>query len=159
MHLRLLTKSLVAATLLFSTLSCAKKEEDAPTPVRGTSSYKLTGRLVKGISLAFVFPDATQKKDRLSIVLSDTPTSQSNTQTVYLVFEKPTTQPSTAYQLVEMSYAPDNTSSYNRVNFANDVTTLQETSPGVFSGTFSGTSIASPVSYILSEGVFTDARL
>jgi hypothetical protein len=159
MTLRLLTNSLVAATLLCSTISCAKKE-DTPTPVRGTGSYKVSGRPVSGISMAHVSTDATQKTDRLSIVLSDTPVSQSNTQTVLLVFEKPTTQPNTAYQLTELSYTPDNTNNFNKVNYtANVVTTLQETSPGVFSGTFSGTSTSSVATPTLSEGLFTDARL
>jgi len=159
MHPRLLTKSLLAATLLASTLSCTKKDAEAPTPLRGTGSYKVGGRPVSGISLAFVYTNTTQKTDRLSIVLSDTPVYQSNTQTVFLIFEKPTDRPSTAYQLTEMSYTPDNTNNFNKVSFTNDVTTLQETSPGVFSGTFSGTSTSSGIAYTLSEGIFTDARL
>ncbi len=158
MHLRLLAKSLVAATLLFSTLSCAKKE-DTPAPVRGTGSYKVSGRPVSGISMAYVSTNAAQKTDRLSIVLSDTPTYQSTTQTVYLIFEKPTTQPATAYLLTEMSYTPDNTNNFNKVDYSINLSTLRETSPGVFSGTFSGTSTSSVTTPTLSEGVFTDARL
>lgn len=159
MHLGLLTKSLVSTTLLFSTLSCAKKEKDAPTPARGTGSYKLSGRPVSGISLAYFQANTPQKTDMLSIVVSDTPTAQANTQTVILYFEKPANQANTAYQLVNMTYAPNNINSLDMVTIANGVTTVRETSPSVFSGTFSGTSIPSPTNYTLSEGVFTDARL
>jgi len=155
----LLTNSLLAAMLLCSTLSCTKKE-DTPTPVRGTGSYKVSGRPVSGISMAHVSTDTALKTDMLFIILSDTPVSQDNTQTVSLVFEKPTSQASTAYQLTEMSYKPNNTDNFNKVNYtANVAATIQETSPGVFSGTFSGTSTSSVSTPMLSEGIFTNARL
>jgi len=94
----------------------------------------------------------------LFIILSDTPTYQDNSQTVSLIFEKPAGKPSTGYQLTNMTYTPNNTNIADKVNFTNNVATIQETSPGVFSGTFSSTSNSFNTGYILSEGIFTDAR-
>ncbi|GAB3638255.1 hypothetical protein GCM10027422_38450 [Hymenobacter arcticus] len=147
--------------LLVSTLGCSKKNDPAATPAIGTGSYKISGRLVSGQSRAYVQATATgQKTNVLYISLSDTPTLQNNTQTVLLTFEKPVGQPSTAYQLTAMVYAPNNTNSFDAVSFNNQVTTIQETSTGVFSGTFSGNSSTAPATGVtLTEGVFTGARL
>ena len=98
----------------------------------------------------------SQVTNILYINISDTPQLQSNTQTVLLTFQKQPGQPNTAYQLYTIAYSKDGT--LQPINYANNVTTLKETSSGVFSGTFSGTS-TSPTGHTISEGVFTDAHL
>lgn len=159
MNLRLLFTPLVATTLLLSTLGCSKKDDPA-TPAVGTGSYKVSNRLVTGQSRAALQPVAAgQQTQVLYIYLSDTPTFQATTQTVLLTFEKPIGQSSTAYQLTAMTYSPDGISNATMVTYANDVTTIRETSTGVFSGTFSGKSTSPYTGSTLSEGVFTDARL
>jgi hypothetical protein len=155
MNLRLHLISL----LLLSTLGCSKKDDPA-TPTIGTSSYKVSGRLVTGQARATLQPlGASQQTQVLYISLSDTPTYQPTTQTVLLTFEKPVGQSSAAYQLTAMPYSPNGTPSADIVRYANDVTTIRETSTGVFSGTFSGNSTSPYTGSTLSEGVFTDARL
>jgi hypothetical protein len=159
MKLRLLTTPFVAATLLLSTLGCSKKDDPA-APVVGTSSYKVSGRLVSGQARATLQPlGPGQQTQVLYISLSDTPTFQPTTQTVLLTFEKPVGQANAAYQLTDMTYSPNGTSNADMVRYANDVTTIRETSTGVFSGTFSGKSTSPYTGTTLSEGMFTDARL
>jgi hypothetical protein len=160
MLLRLFPKSTLAVLFLVSTLGCAKKDDPAATSSLGTGSYQISGRLVAGQARAYL--QATtggQKTTVLYITLSDTPTLQSTTQSVLLTFEKPTDQPSTAYQLTAMTYSPNNTNNLEMVTYANNVTTIQETSAGVFSGTFSGNSVTPYTGSVLSEGVFTAAHL
>jgi hypothetical protein len=155
MNLRLL----IVPLLLLSTLGCSKKEDPA-TPVVGMGSYKVRGRLVTGQARAALQALAPgQQTQVLYIYLSDTPTYQPTTQTVLLTFEKPVSQSSAAYQLTDMTYSPNNTNNLDMVRYANDVTTISETSAGVFSGTFSSNSASPYTSSTLSEGVFTDARL
>jgi hypothetical protein len=155
MNLRLL----IVPLLLLSTLGCSKKDDPA-TPAVGTGSYKVRGRLVTGQARAALQTLAPgQQTQVLYIYLSDTPTYQPTTQTVLLTFEKPVGQSTTAYQLTAMTYSPDGTPNADVVRYANDVTTISETSTGVFSGTFSGNSTSPYTGSTLSEGVFTDARL
>ncbi|MDO7884253.1 hypothetical protein [Hymenobacter cheonanensis] len=157
MMLRLLSPSVLTALLLVSALGCTKKDDPAPTPAVGTGSYKVTRDAISGQARAFLSANVNSTKvDVLSISLTDTPTLQSNTRTVNVFFQKPTGQPSTAYQLTEIVYYPNNTNPLDMLTFASSTATLKETSSGVFSGTFSGTTASS---IVLSEGIFTDARL
>jgi hypothetical protein len=157
MMLRLLATSLTTVLLLAGSLGCSKKDTPAPTPTLGTGSYKVTRDAISGQVRAFLSTNVNGTKvDVLNLAFSDTPTLQNNTRRLDLSFEKPTGQPSTAYQLTEMLYYPNNTNPLDVLTFKNNVATIKETSPGVFSGTFSGTTASS---IVLSEGVFTDARL
>jgi hypothetical protein len=160
MFLRLLTQTTVARLLLVSTLGCSKKDDPAATPAIGTGSYKVTGNAISGQARAFLSANVNSTKvDVLSISITDTPTLQSTTRTVNVFFQKPTGQSSTAYQLTEIVYYPNNTNPLDMLTFANSTATIKETSTGVFSGTFSGSSTKPTAGIILSEGVFTDARL
>ncbi|RZK32408.1 MAG: hypothetical protein EOO63_01435 [Hymenobacter sp.] len=154
MKLPLLATPLLAA-LLLSTSSCAKKDDPAASPATGTGSYTLDGRAVTSKATAVVNTTRTttgQTYDVLDVQLVTTPQPASGPETVDLVFQKPTGQPSAAYQLNTISLL--NAGRTQSISYANDATTLTTTSGGGFSGTFSATATGSAI----RSGVFTDVR-
>jgi hypothetical protein len=154
---RFLTTPLLAATLLLSTLGCAKKEDPIATPVVSTSSYKVTGKAIAGQTKGHVQLNVNGTNiDALVFLISNTSPPPNSTGSLLLYFEKPTGQPSTAYKLTGLNYSPTNTDPLAMLDFTTYAGTITETSTDVFSGTFSGTT-ASGIS--LSEGVFTNVRL
>jgi hypothetical protein len=157
MILRLLATSLTTALLLAGTLGCSTKDDPAPTPTVGTGSYKVSRDAIAGQTRGYLQLNVNGTKvDALGFTISDTPTPQNNTRSLILYFEKPTGQPSTAYKLTGINYFPNNTNTLAMLDFTTSVATINETSTGVFSGTFSGTTASG---LVLSDGIFTDARL
>lgn len=163
MRLRLLTTPILATALLFGTLACSKKDDPAATSV-GTGSYKLDGTTIT--CQAKAYPSTSTSGgltyDYLEIDLTTTPQPASGAETLKLFFLKQGGQPSSAYQLNDISlFTKGNTTS--PYYFANDVTTLTTTN-GSFSGTFSAKAINpvggnAPGPYTaITAGVFTDAR-
>lgn len=155
MKIPLLATPLLAAALLLCTTSCSKKEDPATSPAAGTGSYTLDGRAVVCKATAVVSSTRTttgQNYDVLDVQLVTTPQPQSGTETVDLIFQKPTGQPSAAYQLNYISLL--NGGRLQSVAYINDVTTLAATSNGGFSGTFSATATGS----VIRNGVFTEVR-
>ena len=154
MNLRLLTIPLLASALLFGTLGCTKEDTPAPPSTVGTGSYKLNGRTVTCYARVSVLDSPTN--NLLQVYLTDTPTPQSNTQSLSLFFQKSPGQPSSAYQATgEISYSATSTSPNNFYTL--QAPTPTTTSGGGFSGTFSGTSLG-PDQGAITDGVFTDAR-
>jgi hypothetical protein len=158
MLLRLLSTSLLAITLLLSTVGCSKKDDPTAAPTLGTGSYKLDGLTITGQATAAIgsVTSGSQTTNLLYIHISDTPTLQSNTKTALLIFQKTPAQPTSAYVLTQINYAKDGQLQSDEYA-TNTVATLTETSNGVFSGTFSGT--ASPSGSTIRDGIFTNARL
>lgn len=161
MKVHLLSALLFANTLLLGTSGCSKKQEDmpAPAPAPNTGSYVRDGVTVTCKANAALYSRSTvsQTIDVLNINLTDTSQPPSVGPIVVLLFEKPSSQPSSAYQLVDIGYvSPSLGVSYN-----NQVTTIQETGSKVFSGTFSGTALIQSQSAksIISTGIFTNVSL
>jgi hypothetical protein len=156
-------RHLLAATLILLTIAgCSKKE--VATPIVSAGSYNLDNQTVAckpQVSTSTLTTTAGQTSDVLHVQLSTLPL-QPGGEILYLLFQKPQGQASTAYQLYAMFLL--NSRYPQGVFFDNTTATLSETSSGVFSGTFSG-SVASPSGtvpppyFTLSEGVFANARL
>lgn len=143
--------------LLLSTLllSCSKKDDATPASTTGTCSYQLDGRTVSGYARVTTanLTTGSSTTNLLYFLLSDTQQHQTNSQEVQLTFQKDSSQPTSAYLLTQITY---NNSTQPAVIYANNVTTLKETSTGVFAGTFSGTATSGSK---ITAGTFADARL
>jgi hypothetical protein len=156
MNLRLLATPLLATGLLLSTLGCSKKEEAAPVTM---GSYKLDGTTKSCQAKAYV-SSATSgglAYDYLELDLTTTPQPASGAEVLKLYYLKPSGQPTNAYILNSLELSVNN----NLYSFGNNVSTLNSTTSGGFSGTFSATASrgtsAPPYTYI-TDGVFTDVR-
>jgi hypothetical protein len=156
MNLRLLATPLLATGLLLSILGCSKKKEATPVAM---GSYKLDGTTKNCQAKAYV-SSATSgglAYDYLEVDLTTTPQPASGTEILKLYYLKPGGQPTNAYILNSLELAVNN----SLYSFGNDVSTLNATSSGGFSGTFSATASrttsAPPYTYI-TDGVFTDVR-
>jgi len=98
--------------------------------------------------------------DLLDINIIDTPQPQIATKSLTIVFTKLSGQPTSAYQLLRIDYESAQTSLWCTYLPATSKATLQETSAGVFSCTFSGTgTLSNSTQSTLTDGVITDARL
>ena len=157
MNLRLLTTPLVAATLLLSTLGCAKKDAAAPT---ATGSYKLDGVLktCEVTSAFYAASSGTQAADdQLTVTLTTTPQPASGQERVVLTFGKRPGQAPAAYQLAGFAHLLTTSG----VPYNNDVTTLREASSsysGTFSGTPATTSPGTTPARKVTDGMFANVR-
>lgn len=127
------------------------------TPTTGTGSYILDGLTISGTSCAYATTTGPNNQtDLLQILIVNTPKSQPNTRTLLMSFEKPKGQPAAAYKLTPLSCG-SNVTIWVEFPTSNSTAILQETSNGVFSGTFSST--ASTKSNVLNASVFANAPL
>ncbi|SNC77538.1 hypothetical protein SAMN06265337_4124 [Hymenobacter gelipurpurascens] len=159
---------LLATTLLLSIGGCAKKE--VPAPVKATSRYTLrtkqigTGQVTSRqvTAQAHVVASSDTGYDFIEVQLATTPQPASGVEMLTLYFSKPSGQPSTAFTLDDIVQY-DNTWPKG-LPFENDAATLTLTSPGSYSGTFSGTrgqptgGFVTSTYVTLEAGVFTEAR-
>ncbi len=162
MNLRLFPTPLLAATLLLSTLGCAKKDDPA-TPAAGTGSYKLDGtakscRAAASLSAGSI---GSQRYDFLDLSLTTTPQPGAGAETLILHLYKVPGAAASTYQLNNLGlYTKGNSPPYT---FAGTAFALTATSEGGVSGTFSAvvsaasSSIPGPYT-TLAAGIFTDVR-
>jgi hypothetical protein len=125
-------------------MGCSKKEDPTP-PAIGTGTLISDGQPIScqvSVSSSSKATTAGQSYDYLLVTMQATPTSASS-EVVRIEFGKPAGQPTSAYNLLSITYF---TSSSSAGRLYNNATTasLGETSNGVFSGNFFATDYSTP---------------
>lgn len=162
---RLLTTPLLAATLLLSTLGCAKKEETPapapmPTPVgTGTDSYKLDTQALtcQARTTTSTSTSGGITREYVNVDLLTTPAPASGEQRRLLTYSR--TSPSAAYQFSEATLFEKNTVTLSG-GFTGTSGRVTANGDGSFSGTFAAQDKGLiPMAYqTITAGSFTQAR-
>lgn len=146
--------ALLLPALLTSLLGCTQENDQLATAmVANAGSYKFTGKLVKCQASATSGEIISQQEhlESIAVDLHAISSNPDSTSSLFLSFQRPIGQPSSAYQLAQGVIYFAN--SKQPPAFYDDVVaTLHETNDGLVSGTFS---CAGPTKCPISAGTFT----